>query len=341
MCTVHFESNGGSEVEGVEFVCGRTINPPEDPVKEGFTFQGWIYEGDPFDFTEGIYKNATLVAKWQVDDGVEIVTVKFDTDGGSSINDIEIAKGKTLTEPSAPTKMGYVFQDWYLGDEVFDFSQPIEENITLKAKWERRNSADNGGDTTSAKPNNRATSVKVNTAKVDLEIGKSAAVTVNVLPSSAEYSLAATVNNDVVECSVNKNTVNCVAKKAGIATVRVRDVNSGNSSTFTVTVPEDDKPPVNNGDDDDDPPVKDPDPVSYTLTINYVDDAGNVVASQYVQSLAAGTAYNVNSPSVDGYTTTQPIVNGTIQQDTVVRVEYQKNTTTTEPEPEPVNPPEG
>lgn len=43
--------------------------------------------------------------------------------------------GHTATEPAAPEKTGYTFDGWYLGDEKYDFSAAVEQNITLTAKW--------------------------------------------------------------------------------------------------------------------------------------------------------------------------------------------------------------
>lgn len=250
MCTVHFESNGGSEVEDTEIICGRVVERPEDPKKEGFTFEGWILDGDPFDFSENsIYKNATLVAKWKANDGTEVVTVRFDTDGGSTIQPIDIAKGRTISRPKAPTKMGYVLVDWYLGDKVFDFDEPINENITLKAKWERRANNSNT-DNNVIQDNKRVTSMSAASSNITLEKGQLTTVSIKILPSAADYSLAVSSSNeDIVSCSVNKAEVSCTAKNAGTAKITVRDVNSGNVANFTVVVP--DQTP---------PEIQDPDP---------------------------------------------------------------------------------
>lgn len=249
MCAVHFESNGGSEVEDTEIICGRVVERPEDPEKEGFTFEGWILDGDPFDFNENsIYKDSTLVAKWKANEGTEVVKVKFDTDGGSAISDIELAKGRTITRPKAPTKMGYVLVDWYLGDKVFDFDTPINEDITLKAKWERRASTNTNNNV--AQDNKRVTSMSVTSGSITLEKGQLTTVSVKIIPSAADYSLAVSSSNeDVATCSVNKAEVSCTAKNAGTAKISVRDVNSGNRAEFTIVVP--DQTP---------PEVQDPDP---------------------------------------------------------------------------------
>lgn len=63
-------------------------------------------------------------------------TVTFNSNGGSSVNSQTVIKGDTATEPNDPTKEGYVFADWLLGGEVYDFSTPVTANITLDASWE-------------------------------------------------------------------------------------------------------------------------------------------------------------------------------------------------------------
>ena len=144
-CTVDFESNGGTKIESTEIVCGRTVKQPSDPTKDGFVFTGWIHDGDPFDFSEAIYKNAVLVARWKANEDTEPVKVSFDTDGGSKIDPIEVAKGKTMHAPNDPTKAGGVFVAWYLDGKEFDFSTPIDKEITLKATWRKAQTQSSSG----------------------------------------------------------------------------------------------------------------------------------------------------------------------------------------------------
>ena len=66
---------------------------------------------------------------------VKNVTVVFDTDGGSSIGAVVVKKGEKVAEPEEPTKENYEFDGWYLNEELFDFETPINESITLIAKW--------------------------------------------------------------------------------------------------------------------------------------------------------------------------------------------------------------
>lgn len=67
----------------------------------------------------------------------EVYTVTFDSYGGTPVPPAqEVEYGLPATEPDpAPTKTGYTFTGWYLGDEKYDFSAAVEQNITLTAKW--------------------------------------------------------------------------------------------------------------------------------------------------------------------------------------------------------------
>ena len=62
-------------------------------------------------------------------------TVTFDSDGGSSVEAQNVESGKTADKPTDPTKAGYDFGGWYNGTSAFDFTKPVTEKITLKAKW--------------------------------------------------------------------------------------------------------------------------------------------------------------------------------------------------------------
>ncbi len=69
---------------------------------------------------------------------VEKFNVTFDSNGGSTIAAVEIEKGKVIEQPTAPTKEGYIFVGWMLGDEPYDFSTKLDGDLILTAKWQER-----------------------------------------------------------------------------------------------------------------------------------------------------------------------------------------------------------
>ncbi len=64
-------------------------------------------------------------------------TVTFDSAGGTPVDPQEVEEGGKASEPERPTRDGYTFLGWYLGDDPWKFAgYSVTENITLVAKWE-------------------------------------------------------------------------------------------------------------------------------------------------------------------------------------------------------------
>ena len=140
--TVTFNSYGGTPVPPAQEVeYGLTATKPADPTLKGYTFAFWYLGEDEqnataYDFDTPVTENITLTAKWNINK----YTVTFNSYGGTPVPPAqEVEYGLTATEPAtAPTKTGYTFDGWYLGDEKYDFSAAVEQNITLTAKWEAK-----------------------------------------------------------------------------------------------------------------------------------------------------------------------------------------------------------
>lgn len=68
-------------------------------------------------------------------------TVRFETNGGSSIKSQKIKAGKNAIEPDIPTKTGYKFIGWFINKNEKDwknsykFDTPVNADITLNAIW--------------------------------------------------------------------------------------------------------------------------------------------------------------------------------------------------------------
>lgn len=162
MCTVDFESNGGTKVESVEVVCGGKISQPKDPEKDGFDFREWSYRGRKFNFNDStVSEDMILVAKWDAAEDTETVTIRFDANGGSEVEDIVIKAGTATMAPVDPVRDGYAFDGWYLGNEKFDFSEAINEDVTLVAHWsggsDSGNNNSNSGDSRPSTPSTSGT----------------------------------------------------------------------------------------------------------------------------------------------------------------------------------------
>ena len=105
------------------------------PTREGYSFDGWYNAeigGDKVTVIEaGSIGNITLYARWTT----ESHTVSFNSDGGSTVNKITVNHGEKVTAPEAPTKYGYAFAGWYVGDTAYDFNTAVTADVALTAKW--------------------------------------------------------------------------------------------------------------------------------------------------------------------------------------------------------------
>ena len=151
--TVNFDSNGGSEVTSVTSDGASVVSIPEDPTKEGYTFDGWYWDNEIFEspFTANSLLDAplssdmTVYAKWNEDDTaspIGSIKVTFDSTGGSLLDPVYVQKNSTVSIPVV-TKDGYTLEGWYTSlnggvtlDEKWSFTTSVVHNeITLYAKW--------------------------------------------------------------------------------------------------------------------------------------------------------------------------------------------------------------
>lgn len=82
-----------------------------------------------------VVTQVTLTDKQQACD----LTVSFVSNGGSAVApQTGIAYDALATQPTPPTRAGFVFDGWYADaalSTAYDFSTPVKENKTLYAKW--------------------------------------------------------------------------------------------------------------------------------------------------------------------------------------------------------------
>ncbi len=144
--TVSYEINGhGNPVETIK----AESLPEELPTltEEGWKFEGWYYDSactKKAEAKDEIKENTKLYAKWTEDKKTPVeekVVVTFDTQGGSTVNAVEVTKGGKVTKPATdPTKDDKVFAGWYKESACttpWNFSTDVvNEDTTIYAKWE-------------------------------------------------------------------------------------------------------------------------------------------------------------------------------------------------------------
>jgi uncharacterized repeat protein (TIGR02543 family) len=139
---VTFDSDGGSAVADVKVGEGQSMGSkfPAAPTKAGFVFDGWYLS------TDAAYENeiknntpideaVTLKAKWLTE-----ITVTFNLDSGTLASlpgSVKIGQGRSLGSqfPGNPTKTGWKFDGWYVGDVKYSASTPITATVELKAVY--------------------------------------------------------------------------------------------------------------------------------------------------------------------------------------------------------------
>ena len=89
-------------------------------------------------------------------------TVTYDTNGGTPVPpDATVDEDGTTSRPASdPTRADHVFDGWFDGDTAYDFTQPIDRDMTLTAHWHQPghwtlspdHGIDSGGETVTLTP---------------------------------------------------------------------------------------------------------------------------------------------------------------------------------------------
>ncbi len=64
------------------------------------------------------------------------VTVSYIVDG-KTISSYKVRVNDIIDVPDSPSLDGYVFKGWYYKNKRFDFTEPVDKDIVLEAKWEK------------------------------------------------------------------------------------------------------------------------------------------------------------------------------------------------------------
>ena len=136
--TIEFVEKNGTEIfEAIEVREGKEIVLPENPTKDGLTFDGWYTDpgfDEEFTYTVMPAESFILYAKW-------VATLTFDSNGGSECNPIT-NKPLDYAQLPEPTKDGYVFAGWYTDNGTFQNAQKNAvpaKHTTVYAKWQVKN----------------------------------------------------------------------------------------------------------------------------------------------------------------------------------------------------------
>lgn len=129
--TVTFNSNGGNTISPQIIKENNILNKPDNPTKIGYTFLGWYYNNNVFDFNTKVNQDMTIIAQWK-----EILTEKnivvqepisYST---KEVQEVNMLRGtKTVTQTGKTGKKNITYKVVYnsQGQEVS--RNKISENI--------------------------------------------------------------------------------------------------------------------------------------------------------------------------------------------------------------------
>ncbi|MBQ8292284.1 MAG: InlB B-repeat-containing protein [Bacilli bacterium] len=130
--TVTFNSDG-AVVHTITVDEGTPLELASDPVKENHKFVGWFDEaGTQVEKGLAVTKDMNLTAKFEVNKYV--ITLDYN-DGTGKKEELTYEYGAKISKFGTPTRTGYSFVGWYIGDERFDYENMPGTDLTVTAKW--------------------------------------------------------------------------------------------------------------------------------------------------------------------------------------------------------------
>lgn len=140
LCTVVYNTDGGSSVESKTVHDMETIEMPAAPTKDGHRFLGWyttdknnlMQPGDVFNVTDSVTINAKWIAvyTYEYNDGIP-------ADEDPNYQAPTVDDGYVLTLKAAPVRPGYVFKGWSVDEQTYQpgASYTITANVVFEAIW--------------------------------------------------------------------------------------------------------------------------------------------------------------------------------------------------------------
>jgi len=139
--TITWNPNGGTPAPTQTSVdCGGSITAPSAMTKPGYTFNGWYTNyalTTPATFPiADVTSSKTFYAKWTLN----TYKVTWEANGGTPVpTQTSVNHGNSITAPSAMTKSGYTFNDWYTDSSLTSAATfpitNVTEPKTFYVKW--------------------------------------------------------------------------------------------------------------------------------------------------------------------------------------------------------------
>ena len=140
--TITFDYNNIIETQTKTILINTKLERPEEPTKEGYTFDNWYKEetyGTKFNFDEILTKDTTIYGKFDLIKEEEKITITFDYNNIIETQSKTILINTKLERPEEPTKEGYTFDNWYKEETYgtkFNFDEILTKDTTIYGKFD-------------------------------------------------------------------------------------------------------------------------------------------------------------------------------------------------------------
>ncbi|MBQ2842149.1 MAG: InlB B-repeat-containing protein [Clostridia bacterium] len=126
--TITFAETGDTVIAPITQDYNTEIAKPADPVKEGYTFEGW--DAIIPDYMPA--EDMTITAQWKVNS----YDITWDVDGVDTTENVEF--GSELVAPADPEKDGYTFTGWEDADGKTpdDYVTVPSKDVEFTAQWD-------------------------------------------------------------------------------------------------------------------------------------------------------------------------------------------------------------
>lgn len=132
---ISFDSQGGTELPRLTVKEGEKIPKPLDPVKNGFSINGWFLGEKEWNFdSDMVYSNLTLKASWRYDE----YSILYIFNGGETEEKYKTSYNiDSSFSLIKPTKKSEVFGGWFdqIGRRIEKIEKGMSGNLILTAKW--------------------------------------------------------------------------------------------------------------------------------------------------------------------------------------------------------------
>ena len=139
--TVTYDPNGGEIEFGNTIVTYGEPYELDTPVREGYIFKGWKYQGVILTAKNWLFdKDVVVVAEWEAE--LRTYEIEYIIVGAVGPNLQRTYTNKEHVILKKPYKAGYKFAGWYTdgqfkSERVYELPVGTEGNLTLYSKWEK------------------------------------------------------------------------------------------------------------------------------------------------------------------------------------------------------------